>query len=71
VYFTSRVEHIKFVDFCGKYRLPLMQYLCSPSCTSNSSSSSYSSSSYTSSSDTESEDEGAVPSNKLKKVLLG
>ncbi|XP_071095583.1 leucine-rich repeat-containing protein 58-like [Haliotis cracherodii] len=33
VYFTSRVEHIKFVDFCGKYRLPLLQYLCSPSCT--------------------------------------
>lgn len=37
VYFTSRVEHIKFVDFCGKYRLPLMQYLCSPKCTSSSS----------------------------------
>ncbi|KAL8600277.1 hypothetical protein ACOMHN_060896 [Nucella lapillus] len=34
VYFTWRVEHVKFVDFCGKYRLPLMQYLCSPSCTS-------------------------------------
>jgi len=32
VYFTARVEHVKFVDFCGKYRLPLMQYLCSPRC---------------------------------------
>jgi hypothetical protein len=29
VYFESRVEHVKFVDFCGKYRIPLMQYLCS------------------------------------------
>ena len=34
VYFTSCVEHVKFVDFCGKYRLPLLQYLCSPKCTS-------------------------------------
>lgn len=32
VYFTSKVEHVKFVDFCGKYRVPLMQYLCSSSC---------------------------------------
>ena len=32
VYFTSKVEHVKFVDFCGKYRVPLMQYLCSPKC---------------------------------------
>jgi Leucine-rich repeat (LRR) protein len=24
VYFTSKVEHVKFVDFCGKYRVPLM-----------------------------------------------
>lgn len=29
VFFDSHVEHIKFVDFCGKYRVPLMQYLCS------------------------------------------
>lgn len=35
VYFTSRVEHVKFVDFCGKYRLPLLHYLCSPSCTTS------------------------------------
>ena len=35
VYFDSRVEHVKFVDFCGKYRIPLLQYLCSPNCTKN------------------------------------
>lgn len=29
VFFDNHVEHIKFVDFCGKYRVPLMQYLCS------------------------------------------
>ncbi|KAK9870049.1 hypothetical protein WA026_006144 [Henosepilachna vigintioctopunctata] len=32
VYFDNRVEHIKFVDFCGKYRLPLLHYLCSVKC---------------------------------------
>ncbi|CAG9762346.1 unnamed protein product [Ceutorhynchus assimilis] len=36
VYFDNRVEHIKFVDFCGKYRIPLLQYLCSPKCASTS-----------------------------------
>lgn len=35
VYFDSRVEHVKFVDFCGKYRVPLMQYLCSSRCHAN------------------------------------
>lgn len=36
VYFDNRVEHVKFVDFCGKYRIPLLQYLCSSKCiTSN------------------------------------
>lgn len=30
VFFDSRVEHIKFADFCGRYRIPLLQYLCSP-----------------------------------------
>lgn len=29
VFFDNRVEHIKFVDFCGRYRVPLLQYLCS------------------------------------------
>nr|CAD7194335.1 unnamed protein product [Timema douglasi] len=32
VYFDNHVEHIKFVDFCGKFRVPLLQYLCSPKC---------------------------------------
>lgn len=32
VYFENCVEHIKFVDFCGKYRIPLLQYLCSSKC---------------------------------------
>lgn len=27
VYFESCVELVKFVDFCGKYRVPLLQYL--------------------------------------------
>lgn len=30
VYFDSRVKCVKFVDFCGRYRLPLEEYLCSP-----------------------------------------
>ncbi|KAF4524554.1 hypothetical protein B566_EDAN002829 [Ephemera danica] len=34
VFFDNRVEHIKFVDFCGKYRVPLLQYLCSERCAS-------------------------------------
>jgi len=32
VYFDSRVEHVNFTDFCGKFRLPLLQYLCTPKC---------------------------------------
>lgn len=32
IFFNNRVEHVKFVDFCGKYRLPLLQYLCSSKC---------------------------------------
>ena len=30
VYFDSRVRSIQFMDFCGRFRLPLEQYLCSP-----------------------------------------
>lgn len=37
VFFDNRVEHIKFVDFCGKYRVPLLQYLCSSKCIMNNS----------------------------------
>lgn len=63
VYFDSCVRHIKFVDFCGKYRLPLMHYLCSPECTSPCSSNPQS--------DAESEDENSVPAHRLQRVLLG
>ncbi|XP_041937876.1 leucine-rich repeat-containing protein 58 [Alosa sapidissima] len=63
VYFDSCVRHIKFVDFCGKYRLPLMHYLCSPECTSPCSSNPQS--------DADSEDEHSVPADRLQRVLLG
>lgn len=63
VYFDSCVRHIKFVDFCGKYRLPLMHYLCSPECTSPCSSNPQS--------DADSEDESSVPAHRLQRVLLG
>ncbi len=52
------MEHIKFVDFCGKYRVPLLQYLCSPKC-SDAQSPAYEVS------DSDSEDE------RIRKVLLG
>ncbi|XP_071175260.1 leucine-rich repeat-containing protein 58-like [Mytilus edulis] len=61
VYFASRVENVKFVDFCGKYRLPLLQYLCSPQCRT---------SPYVTNSDTDTDDEDTARA-KLKKVLLG
>ena len=63
VYFDSCVRQIKFVDFCGKYRLPLMHYLCSPECTSPCSSNPQS--------DADSEDESSVPAHRLQRVLLG
>jgi len=58
VYFDSREEHVKFVDFCGRYRIPLLQYLCSTKCTKHQAS-------VSSSGDSDS-DEG-----RMKKVLLG
>jgi len=61
VYFTSRVQSVKFVDFCGKYRVPLMQYLCSAMCVSDDSN-------FSSSSEDEA-DEAAK--HRMKKVLLG
>lgn len=61
VYFTSKVKHVKFVDFCGKYHIPLQEYLCSPTCTTYPAICS-------SSSEDESEEEVGV---KIKKVLLG
>ncbi|RWS07772.1 leucine-rich repeat-containing protein 58-like protein [Dinothrombium tinctorium] len=63
VYFDARVEHIKFIDFCGIYRLPLLQYLCSSQCTNNNTNSATGNSS--------SEDEADVPLSKMKRVLLG
>ncbi|XP_051998740.1 leucine-rich repeat-containing protein 58 [Xyrauchen texanus] len=63
VYFDSCVRHIKFVDFCGKYRLPLMHYLCSPECTSPCSSNPQS--------DADSDDDHSVPADRLQRVLLG
>lgn len=56
VFFDNRVEHIKFVDFCGKYRIPLLQYLCSSKCIG----------------DTNSPDVHGEPSSSMmRKVLLG
>jgi hypothetical protein len=69
VYFEARVEHVKFVDFCGKYRIPLLQYLCSPKC-SRAPAYAYTDSSSDGDADSGSDDE-SVPSSKLKKVLLG
>ncbi|EPQ13379.1 Leucine-rich repeat-containing protein 58 [Myotis brandtii] len=63
VYFDCCVRQIKFVDFCGKYRLPLMHYLCSPECSSPCSS--------TSQSESDSEDEASVAAHRMQKVLLG
>lgn len=63
VYFDSCVRHIKFVDFCGKYRLPLMHYLCSPECTSPCSSNPQS--------DADSDDDQTIPADRLQRVLLG
>ncbi|XP_036401454.1 leucine-rich repeat-containing protein 58 [Megalops cyprinoides] len=63
VYFDSCVRQIKFVDFCGKYRLPLMHYLCSPECSSPCSSNPQS--------DADSEDENSVSADRLQRVLLG
>lgn len=56
VFFDNRVEHIKFVDFCGKYRIPLLQYLCSSKCMG----------------DTNSCEQPIEPSSSMmRKVLLG
>ena len=63
VYFDARVRHIKFVDLCGKYRLPFEQFLCSP----------HAGERWEDCSSSSSEDEGdhAFPRERLRKVLLG
>lgn len=63
MYFSSCVEHIKFVDFCGMYRVPLMHYLCSSRCSSKTPA-------YYSANIAESESEEDEPSARMKKVLL-
>jgi hypothetical protein len=68
VYFEAKVEHVKFVDFCGKFRVPLLQYLCSPKCGTHPA---YAYTDVSSDGDSSDLDEEAVPSSKLKKVLLG
>lgn len=73
VYFTSKVETIKFVDFCGKYRVPFMQYLCSPKCnnTKKPQFPVHNSQVSSSSSSSESDSDDNIDNTKLKKVLLG
>ncbi|KAF2356351.1 Leucine-rich repeat [Trinorchestia longiramus] len=66
LYFSSCVEHIKFVDFCGMYRVPLMHYLCSSRCTSQTPSAYYSR--RLSSSDSE---DDATANTTMRRVLLG
>jgi hypothetical protein len=70
VYFEARAEHIKFVDFCGKYRVPLLQYLCSPKCST--ATPAYAISDYSSESEEELQPLSEyAPQNRMKKVLLG
>lgn len=68
VYFNPHFQQVKFEDFCGKYRVPLLQYLCSPMCVheegcgyGHDCSGSHSGS----------EEEDAAAQSKMKKVLLG
>jgi hypothetical protein len=58
VYFDNRVEHVKFVDFCGMYRIPLMQYLCSSRCRAGSPA-------------VEKDASLAIEKSKMRRVLLG
>ena len=67
VYFTSKVEHIKFVDFCGKFRVPLMQYLCSSTCNEKITNRTVTTSSSSDLSDTDDQYENRL----LKKILIG
>jgi len=64
VYFEARAEHVKFTDFCGKFRIPLLQYLCSPHCTT-------SEPAVAITSESESETEPQPSSSRMQRVLLG
>lgn len=68
VYFTSKVEHIKFVDFCGKFRVPLMQYLCSSSCNEKIS---HKDRLYSEATASGSDSDDQVEDRLLKKILIG
>merc|ERR1719219_2340005 len=39
VYFDTKYFQVRFVDCCGVYQLPMLQYLCSPTCDDDGSSS--------------------------------
>lgn len=71
VYFTSKVEHIKFVDFCGKFRVPLMQYLCSSTCNEKISSQHHHHNHRYSESSSSSDSDEQVEDKLLKKILIG
>jgi len=60
VYFDSQYKQIKFADFCGRYRMPLLQFLCSPNCLTPESEESSSSSS-----------EDDFNPARMRRVLLG
>lgn len=68
VYFDSSVRCVKFVDFCGKYRVPLEQFLCSPHENDRWEEMSLSSSGLSSSDE---DDEFVKSRDKIRKVLLG
>lgn len=61
VYFDHRVEHVKFSDFCGKYKIPLLQYLCRPKCREQ----------QPEYADCDIEDPNGLEELRLKRVLLG
>ncbi|ETN68997.1 leucine Rich repeat-containing domain protein [Necator americanus] len=58
VYFEACVEHVKFVDFCGKYRVP------SPKCSA-------ATPAYVSSESSSDSDDDVPKNMKMKKILLG
>ncbi|GMT36252.1 hypothetical protein PFISCL1PPCAC_27549, partial [Pristionchus fissidentatus] len=72
VYFEACIEHVKFVDFCGKYRVPLLQFLCSQTCARRASRDNMDDSS--SSSDDDDNSLQAAPHNqpqRMQRVLIG
>uniref|UniRef100_A0A914L8K6 Leucine-rich repeat-containing protein 58 n=1 Tax=Meloidogyne incognita TaxID=6306 RepID=A0A914L8K6_MELIC len=71
VYFESCSELVKFVDFCGKYRVPLLHYLCSSKCSTIEPAYAYTSSSSAESDDDQWAMSSTYAKEKMKKVLLG